>query len=290
MWFSGTVNATGVVQRIRAKIAAMRSAVLFCLLSATLAGAQSALSSNLEKDLRERFEKRVLLIRHFYEGPLLRYDDSLKAIRAPEGTWTVSGYVQIKKIQVKDGGVVIEGRRLAAIYDEKQHNMRLVRYDEPVIIKLTARSDDDARKKVAQIFVGNSDDIVALVPSYWRHYAETHEIADLSKGPKQPLGAPPESHNGVYRVGGEVSPPRPTYHPESSFTEFARRFHIQGHTAVSLTVDENGEPQDISIVKPLGAGLDEAAVQAVKQWRFEPGRKLGQPVKVRVVIEVSYSL
>jgi TonB family protein len=230
------------------------------------------------------------LIRHFYEGPLLRYDDSLQAIRAPEGTWTVSGYVEIKKIQVKDGSVVIEGGRLAAIYDEKQHNMRLARYDEPVIIKLTAGSDDDARKKVAQIFVGNSDDIAALVPSYWRHYAETHEITDLSKRPKQALATPPQSNDDVHTIGGGISPPRPTQHPEPSVTPFARRFRIQGNTALSLTVDENGEPQDISIVKPLGAGFDEAAVEAVKQWRFEPARKSGQPIKVRVVVEISYHL
>jgi protein TonB len=84
--------------------------------------------------------------------------------------------------------------------------------------------------------------------------------------------------------------PKPLKVPEARFTQFARKFEIQGSTAIVLIVDEKGEAQDLSIAKPLGAGLDEAAVKAVRQWRFEPARKDGRPVKVRILVQTDYHL
>lgn len=235
-------------------------------------------------------EKQTALIRHFYEGSLLRYDNDVNVVGAPEGSWTVSGYVEIQRLRIEGNSIMIEGRRLAAIYDTKQRNMRLARYGEPVVIKIPIESDADANKKLRQVFVSENEDQVSIVPSYWRHYAETHEIIDPKKFPKRPPEKDAEPTNGVYRVGGSVSPPKPLKQPEPRFTEFARHFGIQGNTAIALVVDENGEPQDLSIVKPLGAGLDEAAIEAVQRWRFEPSRKDGKPVKVRIIVETSYHL
>jgi TonB family protein len=259
------------------------------LLFTALATAQTAISDHLERDLRQHYEKKVVLVRHFYEGPLLRYDETMQVVRAPEGSWTVTGYVQIKKVRVKDRAVFMEGERLAAIFDDKKKTMRLARYDEPVVIKFPILSDEDTRKKLLQIFVSKSDDAVSLVPDFWRHYAETHDLADPSK-PYAEAPKPPVPPSDVHRVGGEITPPRPTYKPEPSFTQFARRFRIQGQMGLVLTLNEQGEPQDISIVKPLGAGLDESAVAAIQQWRFEPSRMKdsGEAVKVRIQIDVDY--
>lgn len=268
----------------------IRSSLLLFHFLIGMVTAQTGISSHLESDLRRDFEKKAVLVRHFYEGSLLRYDDSLRPVGAPEGSWTVTGYVEIKQLRIENDVVTIEGRRLAAIYDEKQRNMRLARYDEPVLFKIPVRSDDDARRKFDQIFVTIGEDPATLVPSHWRHYAETHEIVDLRKPLKDQPTMQRTLREGVYQVGGEISPPRPIYRPEPTFTAFARRFHIQGQTAILMTLNEKGEPEDLSIVKPLGAGLDEAAVQTVKQWRFEPALRRGEPVKVRIMVEVAYHL
>jgi TonB family protein len=263
---------------------------LFLTTGAFLGAQSPAISSHLEGELRSSLEKQTVLVRHFYEGSLLRYDKDAHVVGAPEGSWTVTGYIEIQRVRITDGVIIMEARRLAAIYDQKQRNMRLARYGEPVVIKVPTENDADAQKKLKQVFVTVNEDQVALVPSYWRHYAETHEIIDLKTPFKRPADQDIEPNNGVYRVGGSVSPPKPLKMPEPRFTQFARKFQIQGNTALTLVVDENGEPQDISIAKPLGAGLDEAAVEAVKQWRFEPARKNGQPVKVRILVETNYHL
>ena len=57
-----------------------------------------------------------------------------------------------------------------------------------------------------------------------------------------------------------------------------------------LPVNEKGEPTEIRVVKKLGLGLDEKAIEAVQKWRFKPGMKDGKAVAVIATIEVSFRL
>ncbi len=68
----------------------------------------------------------------------------------------------------------------------------------------------------------------------------------------------------------------------------AREAGVQGMVGLSIIVDESGKATNIEVVSPLGYGLDERAVEAVKQWEFSPGRKDGKPVKVRATVQVTF--
>jgi len=94
----------------------------------------------------------------------------------------------------------------------------------------------------------------------------------------------------VYRPGGGVTNPVPIYHPEPQYSEEARKQKWQGTVLLSLVVDENGKPINIKVLRPLGLGLDEMAIQAVSMWTFKPGTLNGKPVKVQAQIEVSFRL
>ena len=95
---------------------------------------------------------------------------------------------------------------------------------------------------------------------------------------------------GVYRPGGGVTNPKPIYRPEPQYSEEARKAKWQGSVLLSLVVDENGKPVQIKVIRPLGLGLDEKAIEAVSQWKFEPGKKDGKPVAVAAQIEVTFRL
>lgn len=95
---------------------------------------------------------------------------------------------------------------------------------------------------------------------------------------------------GVYKVGGGISAPKPVETPDPEYTEEARRAKIQGTCILWLIVDAEGHPRDIRVVRGLGYGLDAKALETVKQWRFEPARKDGQPVNVQVSVEVGFRL
>ncbi len=95
---------------------------------------------------------------------------------------------------------------------------------------------------------------------------------------------------GAYRVGGGVLAPKVISRVEPEFSEEARKNKYQGVVILRLIIGTDGKPHDISVQRTLGMGLDEKAIEAVKQWRFEPGTKDGQPVPVEVSMEVSFRL
>jgi TonB family protein len=104
-----------------------------------------------------------------------------------------------------------------------------------------------------------------------------------------PRPATPSADN-VYRIGGGVSQPSLLFKVEPEYSEEARKAKWQGSVTLSIVVSEFGEAQNIKIVRALGLGLDQQAIEAVQKWVFKPGRKDGQPVAVYATIEVTFHL
>lgn len=96
---------------------------------------------------------------------------------------------------------------------------------------------------------------------------------------------------GVYRIGGGISAPVPIFTPEAEFSDEARRAKYQGVVVITLIVDAQGNPQNPRVVRPLGMGLDEKALEAVRKYKFKPALKDGKtPVPVQMSIEVNFRL
>jgi TonB family protein len=99
-----------------------------------------------------------------------------------------------------------------------------------------------------------------------------------------------ESGVQCVKVGGGVTPPRLTDKQEPEYSENARWALHQGAVVLRIAVDIDGLPKDIQLVRSLGYGLDEKALEAVQTWRFEPGQQNGAPVPVCAQIEVNFRL
>jgi TonB family protein len=78
--------------------------------------------------------------------------------------------------------------------------------------------------------------------------------------------------------------------PDPEYSEEARETKLQGTCVLSLVVDTDGRPRNITVIRKLGKGLDEKAVETARTWRFEPARKDGVPVADQIQIKVSFSL
>jgi protein TonB len=113
-------------------------------------------------------------------------------------------------------------------------------------------------------------------------------------GPGNGRGVGPGSDMGIgggtYRPGKGVTPPRPIYSPDPEFSEEARKAKYQGTCTLMIVVAADGRPTNIRVVNSLGMGLDEKAIETVKTWRFEPGRKDGHAVNVEMAVEVDFHL
>jgi TonB family protein len=95
---------------------------------------------------------------------------------------------------------------------------------------------------------------------------------------------------GVMSVGGGVSAPEVIHSVDPLFTDEARSANLQGTVAIQLIVDSQGNPQAAQVVRHLGMGLDQKAIEAIRQYKFRPAVYQGHPVAVQLVIEIDFRL
>jgi TonB family protein len=112
----------------------------------------------------------------------------------------------------------------------------------------------------------------------------------VGHGPGAGAGSGGGIGGGVFKVGGGISAPQAVSTPDPEYTEEARRAKSQGTCILWLIVDAEGHPRDIRVVRGLGFGLDAKAIEAVRQWRFQPALKDGKPVNVQISVEVGFKL
>ena len=111
------------------------------------------------------------------------------------------------------------------------------------------------------------------------------------------LGFDGGSGKGPGGSGGSSKPqvhltrqPQLIYQVEPEYSEDARKVHFQGTVILSIEVDTNGLPSNIRVVRAIGLGLDERAVQAVAKWKFRPAMSGDRPVIAPALVEVSFHL
>ena len=90
------------------------------------------------------------------------------------------------------------------------------------------------------------------------------------------------------QIGGDVTTPVVIWQPSPEYTEEARKAKFEGTVTVSLIVNNAGIPLNVHVTKGVGMGLDEKAVEAVKQYRFKPAMQNGKPVAVFMNVEVNF--
>jgi TonB family protein len=104
------------------------------------------------------------------------------------------------------------------------------------------------------------------------------------------VSEPPPDPASLPRVGGGVTAPVPIITPVAEFSEEARRSRKQGECMLTVIVDRNGMTRNPKVVRPLGMGLDEKAIEAVRRYRFTPAMRNGEPVIALITIAVNFRL
>ena len=104
-----------------------------------------------------------------------------------------------------------------------------------------------------------------------------------------PPPPPPPAPKQVYQVGGDIRPPQKIRDVAPRYPAIAQASRVEGIVILEALISEDGSVQNVKVLrgKPL---LDEAAVDAVRQWRFTPPLLNGQPVPVVMTVTVSFSL
>jgi len=115
--------------------------------------------------------------------------------------------------------------------------------------------------------------------------------AEPAPAPEQPAVLQPEVREGdLVELGGDVVAPEPIYYPKPIYPPLAARQRIGGTVFLSVLVDENGAVRDVSVLRGIqpDLGLDGAAANAVRTWRYKPATKAGVRVKVRITQPIPF--
>jgi TonB family protein len=285
-------------------------------------------ADELEQHLRFQYIDKTLVLRNFYPGEQLSYDSGglLTSRSAVSGDWTVDGIVRVTAINVSSVRLTIEGERLplavgAQGFDvqrgsgkkkiKKANRLRIV-----VDVDQGGINAEKAEVVLSKIFLTAQDRFVDVVPAYWKpcvsaasggsernKYTGCRFPPEFATIPGVVLSSQPVSDSertstaeskapdGVMtRIEKGVTPPRVLFSQDPSFSEQARHAKYHGTVVLSITVDQLGQVRNIRVWKPLGLGLDQKAVEAISAWKFDPGRRNGQPVAVEIAVEVDFHL
>jgi TonB family protein len=204
-------------------------------------------------------------------------------------------YGNVAQIRVPESAVRLAGESEAArlvhkVAPECTPGPNVVCPQRATIQKLAVRIGKDGRVKYVHAMSGDLSTIPSAMDAAWDWVfkpavidGEVVEIVtDIEvafPGPKA-QSAPPKEGNFV--------PPAAISRVEAEYTPEAHAAKLTGSVIVSLTVDEQGLPRDIKVVRGLGSGLDQKAIEAVAKWKFRPGTRDGKPVPVAAKVEVQF--
>ena len=96
--------------------------------------------------------------------------------------------------------------------------------------------------------------------------------------------------SAVPACGPDVTLPRPTKERRPQYTSNAMRERVQGWVEMEVVVKDDGKVGAVRMIKTLHPELDEAAIEAVRQWEFEPGKRAGKAIPVMITIEMTFRL
>ena len=291
------------------------------VLSSAVACAAAA-GIDLNQYLNSHYRDKTFFIRNFYKDSDVRYDSAGNPLGSVHtGYWTVDGAVQIKKIKVSGSLLRVNGKRL---YLDVERGGALGFRGGGRSVEIEAELDpahppttSDFDALLARIFLTQNDNLLNLVPDYWRpcltqaltpiagkkHYdCRLQSAAGIPLSPQISPSAENSSKDATFgqndsldlqaiHHGSEkgILPPRRTHGEEPEFSAQARETHAAGVVTLKLIVDQSGRPRNIQIIGPRGLGLDENAVERVSTWQFAPATKEGNRSTQRLPSKLTFT-
>lgn len=245
-------------------------------LAVLLFQAAVAYSENFKDALNLKYKKQVLALRTPFTPGDQKFDSDGHLLGAPaQGPWLIYGGIFIEKLNLSSDTLRLEGPRVAITDLKNKGKPLLIRLSKSVRINIHLEQPlkrlDEAEAVMNRVFFAERANAEHIKPEFRRS-------DDTSGTP-------------IYHAGkDDVTYPKPIYVPEPDFSEEARKAKFQGEVVLNVVIDKAGNVERIRLENPAGRGLDQNAIDEVKQWRFEPATRNGQPVVVEMNVEVDFNL
>jgi TonB family protein len=272
-----------------------------------LAGAAAATGADFQTNgqaVAERLIGKQLFLRGFWANDHLKFNaqGQIQAAAAETVPFTESG-IDVRSVRVSGNSLMIEGQRMALEFLPNDAIRRVpAKTDvDPGAISLEIEGDGSGNfdKALDAVFAKDLAALAPSLPSYWQAYAMTHflpvtsgssarlEKESYTKESSTVVTFEPSEKSALH-VGGSVKPPTLVHTSNPSFTDLANAQKFTGNVKLYRWFDSDGKVSHVSVAKPAGLGLDEAAIAAVQQYQFEPATQNGNAVTVDLYLDVSF--
>lgn len=244
-----------------------------------LASACSALAdSELKDTLKKTYEKHILVLRTPLQTGDQEFDSAGKPLKEPPANkWRVYGPLLINGIKVDATRLRLEGVRVSSPSNLKPAKEALLQSGKTINIDIhldhPLGSAGEAQDILDRVFFLELKKAQFPLPEYRRPDEITGGDQNIQKVDQKRIFAP-----------------KPIYMPDPDFSEQARKAKYGGTVALAVVVDSQGRVSRVKLLRPLGMGLDEKAMEKIATWRFDPAMRNGQPVAVEVQVEVDFHL
>ena len=280
---------------------------MFLVAAVAVSIAAPAVGQSPDSGWNARLVGKPLYLRGFWATNKLNFDSTGKPLGNPRvGPVTLSG-VDVRSAAIEGKSLVIRGERVALVAKEdgkqglERRVIKVGRSHETEEMKITVQPDSTRSFEgaLASIFANGLAELSTSVPIYWKCYAASYfgpeSIKDNAEKEVEHCVTTVDASamTGVqpaYNVGGKILPPRMTVQTDYKYSPTALQMEINGTSVVHLRIGTDGVPVGIQVVRALGAGLDEQAMDATSRDRFSPATREGVAVPVIVNIEAHFTM
>lgn len=258
-------------------------------------GLASAGDSSTEEQLRKTYVGTQRMLRHFYAASDLKFDvDGNPRNKEREGSWTLLSGVLIDKVTLKPKKLELHGHRRMLAMDQKTKTFRSIKLDETFFIEIDTHSGADQPTQLAKaldhVFV-STDDLVSVVPDYWRDYLARSNGKVTEGVPCEDSAARLVSDDAAGgKLSAGVTDGLKVHDVPPTYFQIARQNRVEGELALRAVIDKTGSVSRVCITEALGAGLDDMMVDTVRQWKYRPYTLNGQPIEIQTTITTRFGM
>jgi TonB family protein len=266
-----------------------------------------------EQVLSTALTHHVLILRNFYTDSHLKFDSNgTLTSKGTPGFGPIEGRVYIREVELKPYHLTIHGSRPVGVFDQATESVHLADIHQAVTIDIDLPTSETPQQSTLRIlrqvfltlaeeqqFECSEEEAKAFV----RQAKNAIRNINFTEVPKKDASPPPDADNLVdigqscypggdraCHIGHGVIAPKPLKTPDPPYPPGSSRAGHTGTVVVMLIVDPKGNPTSVILTRSVGADLDEAAIKAIRGWKFAPATFKGSPVPVSVHVEMNFTL
>jgi TonB family protein len=250
---------------------------------------QNTTSTVIGQAVEARLNGRVVALRHVLADNSVKYDEAGNLTsKGKPGDWTLHGHFEVTSSEVRNGSLLIRGNRVALSFKEWERRKmpQYVFTSEQIKIQIVLNKNGpvNLEQELGKALLNATDEIPDNLAVHWHRF--------LCKQKQTTKGCSTVAYDaGVARPSeGGIKIPSVIRQKQPSFTKLAASHKLQGVVELLTLVNESGRVSSFEVIKPLGLGLEDKAIDAVRQWQFKPATQNGKPAVIYMVVQVNFAL